>query len=133
LVFSPTSPDTYGQLGMIYVQARNYESALPALRCAVEGCTADENQTAIEFMEQGLLEQSYAVEPLELTNLNVAYYYIRYGSVLAYLSDEENQYCGKSLELMGRLRAVYGEDTLLMDNVAEVEGTCALLTGTSNP
>ena len=133
LVYSPTSPDTYGQLGMIYVQARNYESALPALRCAVEGCTADENQTAIEFMEQGLLEQSYAVAPLELTNLNVAYYYIRYGSVLAYLSDQENQYCAKSLALMGRLRAIYGEDTLLMDNVAEVEGTCAFLTNTPNP
>ena len=35
LRLSPTSADTYGQLGSIYVQARNYESALPALRCAV--------------------------------------------------------------------------------------------------
>ena len=130
LAYSPSSADTYGQLGMIYVQARNYESALPALRCAVEGCTAEENITALEFMDQGLLEQSYTVAPLELTNLNVAYYYIRYGSVLAYLSDPENQYCAKSLQLMNHLRTVYGEDTVLMDNVAEVEGTCALLTTT---
>ena len=130
LVYSPSSADTYGQLGMIYVQARNYESALPALRCAVEGCTAEENITALEFMDQGLLEQSYTVAPLELTNLNVAYYYIRYGSVLAYLSDSENQYCAKSLQLMNQLRTVYGEDPVLMDNAAEVEATCALLTTT---
>ncbi len=130
LTFSPSSADTYGQLGMIYVQARNYESALPALRCAVEGCTAAENQTALEFVDQGLLEQSYAVQPLELTNLNVAYYYIRYGSVLAYLSDAENKYCDKSLLLMNKLRATYAEDALIMDNAAEVDATCRMLTGT---
>ena len=83
----------------------------------------------MEFMDQGLLEQSYAVEPLELTNQNVAYYYIRYGSVLAYLSDAENRYCDKSRQLMNQLRTVFVSDTLLMDNVAEVEASCALLAG----
>ena len=124
LSFNPTSADTYGQLGMIYVQARNYESALPALRCAVDGCSVDENLTAQELSEQGLLDQSYAVSPLPLTNLTVAYYYVRYGSVLAYLSSPENGYCERSLELMAELRRQYPEDALLMTNVEDNEATC---------
>lgn len=127
LSFNPTGADTYGQLGMIYVQARNYESALPALRCAVEGCSAEENETALQFVDQGLLDQSYAVEPLELTNLTVAYYYVRYGSVLAYLSSPGNNYCDKSFALMAQLRAAFPDDPLLMQNVEDNEATCRSL------
>jgi hypothetical protein len=85
--------------------------------------TEDEAQAAV-------MAAAPDVQPLQLTNLNVAYYYIRYGSVLAYLSDAENQYCDKSYELMDQLRALYSDDTLLMDNVTEVEDTCQMLTGT---
>lgn len=148
LRLSPTNSDTYGQLGSIYVQARNYESALPALRCAVEGCAPEDNLIAQDFIQQGLLqcrlpgitpdpEQgytadqlrqcSYAVEPLALTNLTVAYYYIRYGSVLAYLSEPDNGYCEKSLALMAQLRQFRPEDTFLMENVATNEATCQSL------
>jgi len=134
LALGPENSDTYGQLGMIYVQARNYESALPALRCAVEGCTAQENTTAVEFVDQGLLTESVAVKPLALTNLTVAYYYIRYGSVLAYLSDSTNGYCQKSNELMAKLRAFRPDDELLMRNVEDNEATCVMLsTGSQNP
>jgi len=133
LRLAPNNSDTYGQLGMIYVQARNYESALPALRCAVEGCTAAENTTANEFVGEGRLTESVAVQPLELTNLNVAYYYIRYGSVLAYLSDATNGYCAKSNQLMAKLRAFRPDDTLLMQNVEDNEATCNMLSGSSNP
>jgi tetratricopeptide (TPR) repeat protein len=127
LRFSPESADTYGQLGSIYVQARNYESALPALQCALEGCTAEENKIAQDLVDQGLLENSVAVEPLELTNLNVAYYYIRYGSVLAFLSDVENGYCNKTVTLMARLRQLYPDDELLMSNAEDNEATCRIL------
>lgn len=154
LRFSPTSADTYGQLGSIYVQARNYESALPTLRCAVEGCSAAENTIAQEFIKEGLLECSqagikpdpvqgytdeqlqqcgYAVQPLPLTNLTIAYYYIRYGSVLAYLSDSKNGYCDKSLALMQKLREFRPDDANLMDNVATNEATCELLMGNTTP
>jgi tetratricopeptide (TPR) repeat protein len=130
LSFDPTSADTYGQLGMIYVQARNYESALPALRCAVDGCTADETQA---FVDEGILTESAAVQALPLTNLNVAYYYVRYGSVLAYLSTPDNGYCEHSLELMAQLRLTYPDDPLLMQNVADNEATCRSLMGTPAP
>lgn len=154
LRLSPSSSDTYGQLGMIYVQARNYESALPALRCAVEGCSPAENTTAQEFIDQGLLpcstqgvtpdpgqgytqEQlsqcSYAVQALPLTNLTVAYYYIRYGSVLAYLSDSQNGYCDKSHALMQKLREYRPDDSDLMGNVETNEATCQLLMGKTKP
>jgi tetratricopeptide (TPR) repeat protein len=133
LSFDPANADTYGQLGMIYVQARNYETALPTLRCAVDGCTADQNETARLFVENGILNQAPSVEPLPLTNLNVAYYYVRYGSVLAYLSTPENGYCTHSLELMTQLRLVYPDDPVLMTNVEDNEATCRSLMGTPAP
>ena len=133
LSFDTTNSDTYGQLGMIYVQARNYETALPALRCAVDGCTAEENETANLFKEQGIVNESTDVEPLPLTNLNVAYYYVRYGSVLAYLSTPENGYCSHSLELMTQLRLTYPDDPVLMQNVEDNEATCRSLMGTPSP
>jgi len=133
LSFDAANADTYGQLGMIYVQARNYETALPTLRCAVDGCTAEENETAQLFVDEGILTESPAVKPLPLTNLNIAYYYVRYGSVLAYLSTPENGYCSHSLELMTQLRLTYPDDPVLMQNVEDNEATCLSLMGSSNP
>jgi tetratricopeptide (TPR) repeat protein len=131
LSFDPANSDTYGQLGMVYVQARNYETALPALRCAVDGCTADQNDTIKVFQEQGILPKDLKVDvaPLPLTNLNIAYYYVRYGSVLAYLSTADNGYCSHSLELMTQLRLTYPDDPVLMQNVEDNEATCQSLWG----
>lgn len=140
LLFNPTDSDTYGQLGMIYASARNYESALPALRCAVEGCTAEENTTLREVAEKFapqddtarlLHEQgfTFSVQPLPLTNLTVAYYYVRYGSMLQFLHEPENGYCQRSLELMAILRNAFPDDPLLMQNVEVNEEACrAMLT-----
>ncbi len=133
LSFDPANADTYGQLGMIYVQARNYETALPTLRCAVDGCSANENDTAKLFVENGILTESTSVQPLPLTNLNIAYYYVRYGSVLAYLSTPDNGYCSHSLELMTQLRLTYPDDPVLMKNVEDNEATCRDLMGTPSP
>jgi tetratricopeptide (TPR) repeat protein len=130
LSFDPANADTYGQLGMIYVQARNYETALPTLRCAVDGCTAAENETANLFVDNGILDNAPDVLPLPLTNLNVAYYYVRYGSVLAYLSTPENGYCSHSLELMTQLRLTFPDDPVLMQNVEDNEATCRSLMST---
>ncbi len=133
LSFDPANADTYGQLGMIYVQARNYETALPTLRCVVDGCTAAENDTANQFVKEGILAASTDVKPLPLTNLNVAYYYVRYGSVLAYLSTPDNGYCTHSQELMTQLRLTFPDDPVLMKNVEDNEATCRSLMGTPSP
>jgi hypothetical protein len=79
------------------------------------------------------LNESTDVQPLPLTNLNVAYYYVRYGSVLAYLHSPENGYCTHSLELMTQLRLTYPDDPLLMQNVEDNEATCRSLMGTPEP
>jgi len=133
LSFDASNADTYGQLGMIYVQARNYETALPTLRCAVDGCTAEQNETAKLFVDKGILSESTAVVPLPLTNKNIAYYYVRYGSVLAYLHSAENDYCTHSLQLMTQLRLAYPDDPLLMKNVEDNEATCRSLMETPVP
>jgi tetratricopeptide (TPR) repeat protein len=133
LVFDPTNADTYGQLGMIYVQSKNYESALPALQCAVEGCTADKNTIAQDLVDQGLLEESVAVEALPLTNTTIGYYYIRYGSVLAYLHQGEDGRCEKSMVLMAKLRATFPNDVDLLSNIQTNEELCSVWIGTPVP
>ena len=133
LEFDPTNSDTYGQLGMIYVQAKNYESALPSFQCAIEGCTAADNTIAKDLVDQGRLTASVAVQPLELTNTTVGYYYIRYGSVLAYLSNKKDGNCAKSDALMEKLRAAFPDDVDLLSNIQDNEDLCSRLMGTPVP
>jgi tetratricopeptide (TPR) repeat protein len=137
LEFDPTNSDTYGQLGMIYVQAKNYESALPAFQCAIEGCTADKNIIAQDLIKQGLLTDTLTntlvVQPLELTNTTIGYYYIRYGSVLAYLSNKKDGNCDKSRALMEKLRAKFPDDVDLLSNIQENIDLCNRLMGTPVP
>jgi tetratricopeptide (TPR) repeat protein len=133
LEFDPTNSDTYGQLGMIYVQSKNFESALIALQCAVEGCTAEDNTIAKDLVKQGLLTESVAVKPVPLTNTTVGYYYIRYGSVLAYMRKEGDGSCKKSLALMAKLRATFPNDVDMLSNIQENEDLCASVVGTPVP
>ena len=54
ITINPYNPNTYGQLGIIYTKARNFEGAQPVLKCAVRGCTAEENQVAQELLGEGV-------------------------------------------------------------------------------
>jgi len=127
LRYDPTNANSYGQLGIIYIRSRNYESASPALKCAVQGCTADENEVAKSFVEQGLLEQSVAVEGLPLTNLTVGYYYVEYGTVLAFLSRPNQNFCPQALPILAEVREKYSSDPILMGIVEDSEGICSQL------
>jgi len=122
LSFDPTNADTYGQLGDIYTRARNYEGALEVLKCAVRGCTADENELG-----------ETDVTGLPLTNITVAYYYVRYGSVLAALSRPGQNFCPDALEVLSYVRAAYPDDAPLMGIVAENEAICRLIQETPGP
>ncbi len=122
IAINPTNADTYGQLGDIYVRARNYEGALPVLKCAVVGCSAEENEVG-----------GVAVQGLDLINFDVAYYFARYGSVLAALSRPEENYCAEALEILSELKAVFGSDPILMSIVTENEDICYLLEETPAP
>jgi len=106
---------TYGQLGMIYRRARNYEGAMPLLQCAVEGCTAAEN-------ELGQVD----VEGLPLTSPTVAYYYVEYGTNLAFLSRPTENYCPRALPILDQVKkaAVQWNDPFLVAIAEDSEGIC---------
>jgi tetratricopeptide (TPR) repeat protein len=116
LSYDPTNANTYGQLGIIYIRSRNYEGAQPVLKCAVRGCTAEENEVG-----------QVAVEGLQLTNLTVAYYYVQYGTVMAFLSRPNQDFCPEARQVLSEVRAAYPDDEILMSIVADSEGICARL------
>jgi len=123
LSFDPTNANTYGQLGIIYIRSRNYEGALPVLKCAVRGCTAEENEVG-----------QVSVQPLELSNTSVAYYYFEYGTVLAFLSRPNQNYCAEAYQVLGEVRAKFPYDPILVELVADSEGICRQLeSGQSAP
>jgi tetratricopeptide (TPR) repeat protein len=122
LSFDPTNADTYGQLGDIYTRSRNYEGAMAVLKCAVRGCTADEN-------EVGKVD----VVGLPLTNITVAYYYARYGSVLAALSRPGADFCPDAMAVLSHVREAYPDDAILMGIVDENAAICRLISETPGP
>jgi tetratricopeptide (TPR) repeat protein len=127
LSYDPTNANTYGQLGIIYIKARNYEGAMPVLKCAVKGCTAEENEIANTLVDEGMLEQSSAVEGLQLSNLTVAYYYVEYGTVLAFLSRPNQDYCPEARQILSEVSANYSSDSILMSIVEDSLGICKRL------
>ena len=133
LSYDPTNANTYGQLGIIYVKSRNYEGALIALQCAVRGCTAQENETAANLVEQNMLTSSVDVQGLPLTNLTVAYYYVEYGTVLAFLSRPTENNCPEAMDVLGQVSAQFSDDPILMGIIADSEGICTGLASGAPP
>lgn len=132
--FDPTNANTYGQLGIIYTKARNFESALPVLKCTVIGCSATEaKQILDELIPGNTIEVAAPVGPLALTNLEVAYYYAQYGSVLAALSRPGQNYCPQALVVLEQVREAFPGDPALMGIVSENEAICRLLEETPAP
>ena len=116
LELDPTSASTYGQLGIIFRRARNYEGAMSLLQCAVVGCTAAEN-------EMGKVD----VQGLPLTSVTVAYYYVEYGTNLAFLSRVNENYCPQAREVLSKVRQAYPDDPTLIGIVEDSEGICRRL------
>jgi tetratricopeptide (TPR) repeat protein len=128
LRINPYNPNTYGQLGIIYTKARNYEGAQPVLKCAVLGCTPDENQVAQELLGEGV-----AVNGLPLTSGTVAFYYAQYASVLAALSRPGQNYCPEALDVLGEVRVTFPEDPTFNQIIEENIAICDLVTQRSLP
>ncbi len=76
----------------------------------MRGCTAEENDVAKTLVDNFMLENSVAVQGLPLTNLTVAYYYTEYGTVLAFLSRPNQNYCGEALLALNEVRAKFSDD-----------------------
>jgi len=126
LSFDIANADIHGQLGIIYFKSRNYEGSIPALKCAVEGCTAEESCQARFGRDCAQDETSSEVIGLPLSNSSVVYYYT-YGSVLAALSLPQRNYCPEAVQVLKQVRAEYSDDPTIIGIVSAGEQICESL------
>ncbi|MCL4562373.1 MAG: tetratricopeptide repeat protein [Chloroflexi bacterium] len=122
LEISPTNPDVYARLGLVYHQSRNYEGEIPAFQCALEGCTPDVSCKVRDDCGDG--DPNITISPIGLTDSTVVYYYT-YGSVLAALSKAGDQRCTKAEQIFAKLKAAYPPDAYFMGIVQAGEGICS--------
>ena len=135
LSFNPSEANTYGQLGIIYFKAKNYESAMPALQCAVVSCTADQNLVldTIAKKNPSWNVQKVAVTGLPLDSVEIAYYYAEYGQALAYLNRPNNDYCSQAIPVLEKVRNYPQSDSVLLQIVNESETICNNAQGAPSP
>jgi len=134
LAINPADADVYGRLGIVYYKARNYESAIPVLKCATEGCTAEESQAVLCEMGYAECDPQSDAEPLvgrqvdglPLATSSLEYYYT-YGSALAYYSGTEAypDGCEQAETIFLQLMRTYGEDPIVAGIVEENRSICA--------
>ncbi|WP_322805674.1 tetratricopeptide repeat protein [Thermanaerothrix sp.] len=117
----PDNPDVYGQLGMVYFKSRNYESAIPALKCAVRGCSAEESCEVRRCNPE--TDRPTAIQGLPLSDSTVVYYYT-YGAALAGMHRPSNNYCAEAMQVLAEVRQAYAQDTVVMGIVEPSERIC---------
>jgi len=122
LQYNPYSPDLYGQLGIVYFHARNYETAILALKCAVRGCTAQESCDLRQC--DPATDPQVTVQGMPLTGNTVVYYYT-YGSVLTGMHTPTDDKCTEAVKVLAEVRAVYEGDADVMSIVQANEQVCA--------
>jgi tetratricopeptide (TPR) repeat protein len=124
-----TNAGTWGLLGTVYYRARNYESSVEVLRCAVDGCDEAEARRLLcqfvfgcdpqdpqDAVAAGLTQP---VAGLELRDDTLEYFYT-YNSVLAFYS-----LCDDSERISRELMASYGGDAVVAGIVADNRALCA--------
>ncbi len=121
LTFNPSNPEVYGQLGVIYHKSRNYEGAIPALECAIDGC--DVTQSCEVRQCDPEVDPMVAVDGLPLSGSTVVYYFT-YGSVLSGLHREGDDLCIRAMDVFNQLRAAYADDPTIMSIVRAGEEIC---------
>jgi len=129
LQFNPSSPDLYGQLGMVYFKARNYETSIPALQCVVEGCGPEISCQVRDDCDQASA-QPITIKGIELKSNDAAtiVYYYTYGSVLAGLYrpvGDTSGYCERAAKIFATVRAVAGDDPSIISIISASEAICA--------
>jgi tetratricopeptide (TPR) repeat protein len=122
LQYNPFSPDLYGQLGIVYFHARNYETAILALKCAVRGCTAPESCDLRQC--DPATDPQVTVQGMPLTGNTVVYYYT-YGSVLTGMHTPTDDKCTEAVKVLAEVRSVYAENADVMSIVQANEQVCA--------
>jgi tetratricopeptide (TPR) repeat protein len=122
LDMTPANADVYGQLGVVYHKGRNYEGAIPALECAIDGCDAELSCEVRECDPD--VDPMVAIEGLPLSD-NTSVYYFTYGSVLSGLHrDGADDYCDRAMVVFDELRSKYPDDETIMSIVRAGEEIC---------
>ena len=129
LEFQPDNADVYGQLGIIYFKSRNYEGSIPALKCAIDGCTAEESCDGRGGC--GPNDTPAAVTGLALSPSTVVYYYT-YGSVLAALSRPQDNRCPEAIDVLTEVKRAYGSDPDIAGIISAGEAICSGLGDTAS-
>ena len=129
LELQPDNADIYGQLGIIYFKSRNYEGSIPALKCAIRGCTAEESCDGRGGC--GSNDTPAQVTGLGLSPNTVVYYYT-YGSVLAALSRPQDNKCPEALDVLTEVKLAYGSDSDIAGIISAGEAICASLGSTAS-
>jgi tetratricopeptide (TPR) repeat protein len=134
LAIDPGNAEIYGFLGIVYFKARNYESALPVLQCAIEGCSAAQSTALMCDLKVVACNDSATpttdlgrdVTGLPLNSASVEYYYT-YGSALAYFSGSASypDGCARAERVFKQLMAAYGDDPIVAGIVGENRARCA--------
>lgn len=129
VAIDPGNAELWGFLGIVYFKARNYESALPVLQCAVEGCSAEESGQLLCDLKILLCDEDQppsaygvAVPGLRLEQGTLEYYYT-YGSALAFM-DQNGELCRQAEPIFQQLISLYGEDPIVAGIVAENRAIC---------
>ena len=124
--YNPTDPTVYGQLGIVYYKSRNYEGAIPALKCYVSGCTAAEScyvRNGGEDCDPNSIPD-IPIEGQPLSQTSVAYYFT-YASDLAGLNQTSNNYCSTAMPIFKEISDSFSSDESIMSIVQEGEAICA--------
>lgn len=121
LAIRPDDANIYGRLGLVYHRSRNYESAIPALQCVVEGCDA---ATSCEVRRcNEATDAPIVIAGQSLRSDTVDYYYL-YGSVLAGMHRPGLDYCERAMNVFAQLHKVYGTDETIMAIIEPSEEIC---------
>jgi tetratricopeptide (TPR) repeat protein len=122
LQINPSSPDVYAQLGWVYVRGRNYEGSIPAFECGIEGCSAEQSCEVREC--DPTIDPEVVVEGLPLTD-NTVDYYLQYGSILAGLHEEGDDYCIRAMDIIDLVEASYSNDPTVKSVIVANQEICS--------
>ena len=128
LSFDPTSPTTYGEMGIVARQGSNFELSLDAFQCAVDGCNYEVSCRVRSCDPE--TDKPIEVQALPL-NANTVKYYFTYSSLLAglYLPGDplRENYCRDSLRIMDKVLAVpdFANEPVIVSILDESAAICA--------
>jgi len=120
--FDPTSPDVYGQLGIVYFKSHNYEGSIDPLKCAIYGCDAA-TSCAIRDCDSEK-DEKITIQGMPLSPNTVVYYYT-YGSVLAGLHRKSQPYCSEAVKVLHQVRQGFPDDKTILSIIQPSEEICA--------